>query len=489
MSSNRFDADPEAAIRALRVHEGPALVDLDETLYLRNSTEDFVGAAWPGPLAFLLIRVLERIAPWRWRGGDAARDAWRVGVLLVLMPWSILTWRRAARRLGTTAANVRLVEALLARRGPTTIVTLGFRPIVRPLVAAMGLSGIPLIAMRWHTFADRRAGKHGVVAARLGEAAVRDALVVTDSLDDKPLLQACAVPMRVTWPGARFHPAFQDLYLPGLYISRVKRPNVNFIYRSIVSDEFSIWVLASLVFASESILHVAGLALLSLSFWAIYECGYVDNDQVGARYERDPKLSAEFFERRVSFPTLQPWMWAGVAGALALLLLRWPDAPAVTDFLVWSAVLVVTFLWFRLYNRLDKMTRIWFFAGLQVLRSMSFVAVVPVTPIGAAALMAHALARWVPYYTYRATGTEYNDDFVSTTRLLFFGLISIGIGSIVGWQPVWTSIEFVILAWFVFKARHELRRMLPEVHLITRGRRLTRAEVAPVVNPGRRNAD
>jgi hypothetical protein len=44
---------------AIRAHERPVLVDLDETLYLRNSTEDFIDCAWPGPLALLLLWVLE----------------------------------------------------------------------------------------------------------------------------------------------------------------------------------------------------------------------------------------------------------------------------------------------------------------------------------------------------------------------------------------------------------------------------------------------
>ncbi|MEO6269301.1 MAG: HAD family hydrolase, partial [Lautropia sp.] len=455
-----FDAMPADALREMQIHPGTVLVDLDETLYLSNSTEDFIGSAWPNALAFILCKVLELVRPWRLTGGTLTRDVWRVGIILLLMPWSLAVWRRAARRLGRNAANGRLVATLNECRQSKAIVTLGFRPIVEPLLAAMGLSDTRLLAMRIGSFCDRREGKRARVAKALGEHRVRDALVITDSLDDRDLLEACQRPLRVIWPEARFHEAFQDVYVPGLYINRVKRPNLRFIYRSIISDELSVWVLASLMVATQPLLHVAGLALLSLSFWAIYECGYVDNDRIGARYERDPRLSAEFFERPVRFPTVLPWVWAGACGVAALLLLRWPSVPTAADLLIWAGILVFTFLWFRAYNRLDKQTRIWFFAGLQMLRSMSFVAIVSVTPIGAAALVSHAFARWVPYYAYRTTGLKYNDDLVGTTRLLFFILISGCLGAVIGWQPGWMPVGFALLAWFVFKARRELIRIV-----------------------------
>jgi hypothetical protein len=41
----QHDASPDAALAAVCAHEGPVLVDFDETLYLRNSTEDFIDCA------------------------------------------------------------------------------------------------------------------------------------------------------------------------------------------------------------------------------------------------------------------------------------------------------------------------------------------------------------------------------------------------------------------------------------------------------------
>ena len=48
--ATRHDVSPETAIDAILGHGGPILLDLDETLYLRNSTEDLhrLGASAPG---------------------------------------------------------------------------------------------------------------------------------------------------------------------------------------------------------------------------------------------------------------------------------------------------------------------------------------------------------------------------------------------------------------------------------------------------------
>jgi hypothetical protein len=57
-----------------RAHGGPVLVDLDETLYLRNSTDGFIDCVWSGLLGLMLLRVLEVLMPWRLTGGIDTRD-------------------------------------------------------------------------------------------------------------------------------------------------------------------------------------------------------------------------------------------------------------------------------------------------------------------------------------------------------------------------------------------------------------------------------
>src|SRR4029077_17634589 len=99
---------------------------------------------------------------------------------------------------------------------------------------------------------------------------------------------------RTLWPQARYRRALGDVYLPGEYISKIKQPGGRYIFRGVLQGDFAFWLLSSIGLSANGAVHVVGLLLLLLSFWAIYERGYVDNDLVASRYEADPKLSATF---------------------------------------------------------------------------------------------------------------------------------------------------------------------------------------------------
>ena len=154
----QYDASPEVALAAVRAHEGPILIDLDETLYLRNSTEDFIDCALPGLLALLLLRVLDVLKPWRLTGIDT-RDTWRVCAISTCLPWTRWRWRAKVPFLAERYVNQELKAALKTRSRPPTILTSGFAPIVAPLLAAMGFANAPLIAARMCSPADRRDGR------------------------------------------------------------------------------------------------------------------------------------------------------------------------------------------------------------------------------------------------------------------------------------------------------------------------------------------
>ena len=329
------DVSPEVALGAILSHGGPILLDLDETLYLRNSTEDFIDSARPSLPALLLMRLLDVIKPWRWTGGEVTRDVWRVRLISMVFPWTRSRWKNQVAGLATRFTNLRLMAALKVPGTAPIITTAGFQPIVAPLVAALGLPRAQIVAARLTTFADRRAGKLRMAVGALGGETVRRALVLTDSAQDLSLLDACARPLRAVWPEARYRNALSGVYLPGQYLTHVKRPGTRYIMRGILQEDFAFWVLASVAVAAQPVTHVVGLLFLLVSFWAIYERGYVDNDLIAARFEVDPKLTAAFAEAPVATPRWQPWIWAFASGAIAIFLLRWPLAPVPADFLTW----------------------------------------------------------------------------------------------------------------------------------------------------------
>jgi len=451
------DVAPDLAIAAILAHDGPIVLDLDETLYLRNSTEDFIDSARPGVLALLLMRLLDLVKPWRWTGGEATRDVWRVRFVTLFLPATVRSWPDRVAGLAARFANVPLLTALKERGTPPIVATDGFQPIVAPLVSALGLPDAQIVCARMSTFDDRRCGKYRLACAALGDDTVRSALVLTDSMQDLPLLDACARPVRTVWPGARYQQALSGVYLPGQYTTQIKRPGARYIVRGILQEDFAFWVLSSIALAAVPALHMLGLFFLLLSFWSIYEMGYIDNDQIAARFETDPKLSDNFAQAATTASRWAPWIWAIASGAIAIFLVRRPGHPAQIDFLKWAAVLVGTHFWFALYNRFDKATRVWLFSGLQFARSAAFVAIVPILPIGAAALGAHVLAKWVPYYVYRTGSKNWPDTSFHLMRLLFFVVLSLLLAIAQGAAILWSWTALGLLGWNVFRARQEIR--------------------------------
>lgn len=459
----------DEALTALQSHRGPVLVDLDETLYLRNSTEDFLDCAAPGWLALLVLRVLDVLKPWRWTGGELTRDAWRVGLVGLLLPWTALRWRRRVQAHAERHSNRSLMSALLAREQAPIIVTSGFCHIVLPLISAMGLAGVRVVAARG--LRDRRVGKLVLCEEALGPEVIAGSLVITDSPTDMPLLQRCGVPVLTRWPQARFRPALRSVYLPGQYLTQVKRPGERYIVRGILQEDFAFWLLTSIGFATLPLLHVLGLLCLLLSFWAIYERGYVDNDEVAARYEAKPKLSDAFRSSPVATPRWQPWIWAAVFGAAGILLIHGAEkAPMLLlqDALLWAAVLVGTYNWFLLYNRHDKTTRVWLFPGLHFARSASFALMVEIGPVGAVALAAHVIARWMPYYLYRHADNGWPDTSLALARLLFFTIGILLLAMAQGPELLLTAPAIALIGWNLYRARQDLQEVFRNARRIDR---------------------
>jgi hypothetical protein len=453
----QYAASPDAALATVCAYEGPLLIDFDETLYLRNSTEDFIDCARPGLLALGLLRLLEVLKPWRLTGGVDTRDTWRVCTITTLFPWTCWYWRRKVGLFAERYVNHELKAALKARAHQPIILTTGFKSTVKPLLGAMGFADAPLIAARMCSFADRRNGKLHMATRELGAETVACSLVLTDSGNDSEILQSCKRPLQTRWPEARYWPALGGVYLPGEYISHIKRPGERYIFCDILQGDFALWLLSSIGLAIHPGAHVVGLLLLLLSFWAIYERGYVDNDLSGCRNEPDPKLSTTFGSTRVATPVLQPWIWGLLTGAPAVWILHPEGVAFIVHFAGWMAVLISTYACFVFYNRLDKMTRVWLYPLLQFARSGAFLVIVPIEPAGIAALGAHVLSRWVPYLLYRlSSARSWPETRPELVRLISFVLLSLMIVCSLGLSILLTWSALALLLWNVFRARRAI---------------------------------
>ena len=130
--------------------------------------------------------------------------------------------------------------------------------------------------------------------------------------------------------------------------------------------------------------------------------------------------------------------------------------------------LLSVFVCYLLYNRLNKPTRIWLYGFLRLLRVAAFVAVVPVTVIGAVALSAYTISKWIPYLNYRTVGGDWDECNNDTIRLMLFVFISVLIAGAVGSHIFWSFSAWILLGWHLFKARREMKSILGQAHRIDR---------------------
>jgi hypothetical protein len=70
------------------------------------------------------------------------------------------------------------------------------------------------------------------------------------------------------------------------------------------------------------------------------------------------------------------------------------------------------------------------------------------------------LAKWVPYYIYRAAGKVWPGAPHFMTRLLFFAVLTVLMAFATGIGALWTWSTAALLAWNLLRARDELVAML-----------------------------
>ncbi|NNK78012.1 MAG: haloacid dehalogenase-like hydrolase, partial [Litoreibacter sp.] len=189
ITPDKLDATLNAVVPTL------LLVDFDETLWLRNSTEEFLGRARPAFLAAALLRALDFLRPWRVffgrRRARHFRDWLRVLSVMILMPWSYLNWRRIAPRIAPEYANEKL-QALIREHGAERVVVVsnGFRPLITPLLNGLELKNATLIAAPiTHGGFWRYRGKTRATEGQLAGEALDQAVFITDHEDDAELLR------------------------------------------------------------------------------------------------------------------------------------------------------------------------------------------------------------------------------------------------------------------------------------------------------------
>lgn len=266
-------------------------------------------------------------------------------------------------------------------------------------------------------------------------------------------------------------------YLPFLYTERGKRPGQHYLLHNVLLEDVALLVLAFAWSMEHPVPGALGLLVLHMSFWAVYEVGYHENDHVATARERRPHVpaGAEAYGER-----MKPWLAWITALVLAVpgigLIAGFnPASSSILEidgtgvdrfagpFLVWALYLVAARTVFWVYNRIDVHSRGLLYAGLQLSRTVGYAVLVEVNLVGALALAALVFARWVPYLTYRGVGTHWRGSYrmvlLSAFVVLGFVGIAVDADAFIGIQAL------VVLAWMAVLVRRELltavRRVVP----------------------------
>lgn len=213
-----------------------------------------------------------------------------------------------------------------------------------------------------------------------------------------------------------------------IYCKRNKDAGLPFLVDNLADDLLIILIAFALVLQAP-LWGVIGISLLHVSLWMIYEVGYYENDLISDTLEAESKTPPRFAAFRDKFSEPVSWAYAaafGVAGLWALgQTSDWYFAGAglfgvVIAAIIWALVLGALRLTYWAYNRVDKMSRVFMYLPLQLLKYGFPIAFIALVPAGAALLFAQILRRWLPYVVYRYSGVLHNSPPIRALRLVIF---------------------------------------------------------------------
>lgn len=485
--------DSEQAIQFLNNLTEPTVVvlDFDETLFLRNSTEEYLDCVQPQFLGAILLSAFEKLKLWKFlpkslRSYDSM-DWIRVVLMTLLFPWTILIWKKKARKLAQRYVNQDLLDS--ARQNPNArviVATRGFDFIVRPLLSHIPLQVERLVGCRFLKGAvDRQKGKEEMLAQHLTPEEITRSALITDSLDDASLLEIAQYPFLVKWPAAKYVRAMSGAYLPFFYLEKVKRPGQKFLVRVVLKDHFLALLLACTWLSSMPVLHGLGILFLCFSFWSIYEIGYFENDRVAEQYEEKPVLSETYHLYKNNMNPFFPWivsLMLAIPGIALVNLgneLTWTSAlnwnayanaltwgPFLTGLGLWMGAMVATRLTFSAYNYLDETTRIWLYPFLQFSKYAGFLLVTPISSVGMALLVAQVFVDWVPYMIYRCGGDRKRLK-EQILRMFVFLLLTLSAVTVQRDASVILTTQFaVIVAWYAARSLSQVKEIYKNAHFI-----------------------
>lgn len=430
---------------------GRVYLDFDQTLFLWNSTEAFLNEARPSIVFAPLLKGASGLIPWNFIGKNGYfiwRDCVRLALVMLLAPWTLARFARAAPAIYARERNT-LLESALADIDlrQVVIVSFGWRRVIRALLKGSHLEGAEIIAPGLFGLATARSKGKLAMLAREGYNLDRSKdVVVTDSArDDADLLNAVHQQHVIHWSAENKTAAHWSAYFPFFYTARIKR-SPGFLVKQVFLEELPIVLIMFATLHVPSILPVLFcLSLLFIAYLLVYEIGYAENDRVGERTEAQPKLSDAYFTYRHLRLEPDAWIWAALVTLAAFALapadlrqsmltnLHLGGVPA--DFgiavltLVWMAFLGLARAVYYVFNKVPLAWRVFVYLPLHATKYFGPLLLLPIHPAGVALGLAQVVRTWSMYAIRRAGGDEHALS-SQMVRLTFFAAFAVVVFSI-----------------------------------------------------------
>ncbi|MEM9375435.1 MAG: HAD family hydrolase [Pseudomonadota bacterium] len=452
-------------------------VDFDHTLLRSNSTQEFLRTTQPFVFIWPLLQLIGAVM--RALGlSDRTRFIWqdslKVGLLRTLNPWALARFRRYAPQIIERHLNQDVADQLAdIPSDKIIIISFGAKPVIEALLADTRFADCDIIAPRFAESREfRRRGKISILQ-EIGIMPTKASILMTDNLEDDADLAATVGTVIEVQPD---HDTiiYRQPYIPFYYTAKIKR-TPGFLIKQVFMEELPVILLAYGLVALPA-LPIGTWIALSLLFLALmltYELGYAENDHVGARKEKAPKLSENFFRHRDYKLSPDAWIWAlglSFAGMLVMgadaqtfALERmgvastgnlWLNTGLLTA--VWALVLIVLRLAFTAFNHAPLIWRVYIYAILHIVKYLGFALVFVASAAGLVFIYAHIVRTWSLYAVRRSGGSiEFMLSQTVRTVFLLFGfsiLAMIDLSLVLTWQAG------IILAFCLIRGAPEILR-------------------------------
>ena len=448
------------------------ILDFDHTLFLSNSTEEYLDSARPKFLCALLLALIEGLKLWNLFPGEnkrfVYRDVIRIIVVSILLPWTYFLYIFRIDDLLKQHLNSEVVNLASSKTWNKIIIASnGFNLIINPLLKKININfDLVLCARLFHSKDSiRQDGKRLFLQKKLVAHELTKATFLTDNPEDKDLIDVVGELQFHEWQQAKHFRAAQDAYIPFVYTEASNRGNKNHVVKTVILTDFSIIILTYAFSTPISIQLILSLFLLVFSFWCIYETGYYENDSFELRYESNGQKNNNIdklrsIEKFQDYPIhFNAWIWASLSGLLGLLLLRnhlnintyHNFAQLALDLSIWLGWLIGTRVVFRIYNYCQLRFRMSLYPILQVSRLAGPILFLPTNFLGIFLITSQVVSRWVWYLVYRANGDPHGVPHHFVRDLVFIVLV-IGLAIVQKDPNVFGSWQLaLILLWSIAK--------------------------------------